>query len=65
MSVPRSEDILAVAQENVAAFIRDQASTRRLTPIIRSLNQDLLDGDMASRDMAARALAHLGFVEHA
>ncbi|GAA5073110.1 hypothetical protein KUV65_12225 [Maritalea mobilis] len=65
MSVPRSEEILAVAKENVAAFIRDQASTRSLTPIIRTLNDDLLSGDETARDMAARALAHLGFLERA
>ncbi|AHM04071.1 hypothetical protein roselon_01699 [Roseibacterium elongatum DSM 19469] len=65
MSVPNSEDILAVAKENVAAFIRDQTSARALSPMIRHLNDDLLSGDQAAREMAARALAHLGFVERA
>jgi hypothetical protein len=65
MSVYRSDDILAIAKESVAAFIRDQASSRTLSPLIRSLNDELLRGDEIAREKAAKALSHLGFVEAA
>jgi hypothetical protein len=59
------EEILAISSERVAAFIRDQASSRNLTPIVRKLNADLMSEDSTASEMAARALRHLGFVERA
>lgn len=57
------EVILAVPPDNVARFIREQTDARRLSPLVRRLNRDLLSGDPSARAMAARALRHLGFVD--
>jgi hypothetical protein len=57
------EDILAMSTENVASFIREQASTRSLSPLMRKLNKDLMGGDPSASELAARALRHLGFVD--
>jgi hypothetical protein len=59
------EEILAISSESVAAFIRDQASSRSLTPLVRKLNADLMSEDPTASEMAARALRHLGFIERA
>jgi hypothetical protein len=57
------EDILAMSTENVASFIREQASARSLSPLMRKLNKDLMGGDPSASELAARALRHLGFVD--
>ncbi len=57
------EEILAISADSIAAFIRDQASSRRLTPLVRKLNADLMGADPSASEMAARALRHMGFVE--
>ena len=57
------EEILAISSESVASFIREQASTRSLSPLMRRLNKDLMGSDPSASDLAARALRHLGFVE--
>ncbi|MDG4649899.1 hypothetical protein P6F26_15745 [Roseibacterium sp. SDUM158017] len=57
------EEILAISSESIGAFIRDQASSRNLSPLVRKLNADLMGGDATASDMAARALRHLGFVD--
>lgn len=57
------EVILAVPSENVARFIREQTGARRLSPLVRKLNRDLMSDDPCARAKAARALRHLGFVD--
>jgi len=57
------EDILAMSTDNVASFIRKQASARNLSPLMRKLNKDLMGGDPSASELAARALRHLGFVD--
>jgi hypothetical protein len=57
------KDILAISSDSVAAFIRDQASSRSLSPLMRKLNDDLMGGDPSASELAARALRHLGFIE--
>jgi hypothetical protein len=63
MRVPNTEDILSVATDGVADFIRQQASARTLARMVRQLNAELLDGDAVARDMAAAALRHLGLAD--
>jgi len=62
MTVPTSTDILAVAPDAVGAFIRQHASTKTLSRMVKRLNRDLLEGDTAARAMAERALDHLGLM---
>jgi hypothetical protein len=57
------EEILAISSDSIGAFIREQASCRRLTPLVRKLNADLMSPDPSASEMAARALRHMGFVE--
>jgi hypothetical protein len=57
------EEILAISSERIGMFIRDRASTKSLSPLVRKLNADLLGGDPTASEMAARALRHMGFVE--
>lgn len=57
------EFILAISSDRVASFIRQQAEARRLSPLMKRLNADLLGQDPAARATAARALRHLGFVD--
>jgi hypothetical protein len=57
------EDILSISSDSVASFIRDQASSRSLSPLMRKLNNDLMGGDPSASALAARALKHLGFLE--
>ncbi len=52
-----------MSTDNVATFIREQASARSLSPLMRKLNKDLMEGDPSASDLAARALRHLGFVD--
>jgi hypothetical protein len=57
------EFILAISPDGVASFIREQAETRNLSPLMKRLNADLLGQDPTASAMAARALRHLGFVD--
>jgi hypothetical protein len=65
MSDLKAEEVLCVASEQIGSFIRDQASSRTLTPLVRRLNEDLLGDDIAASELAARPLCHLGFVVRA
>ena len=60
MTVPNSDDILAVARDHVPEFIQHHAATKTLSRMVKSLNHDLLNGDDRASDLAARALDHLG-----
>jgi hypothetical protein len=57
------EDILAISSDGVPSFIREQATARCLSPLMRKLNDDLMGGDPSASELAARALRHLGFIE--
>jgi hypothetical protein len=57
------EDILSISTDGVASFIREKASSRSLSPLMRKLNDDLMGGDPSASELAARALRHLGFLE--
>ncbi len=57
------EEILAISSDGIASFIREQASTRSLSPLMRKLNDDLLGTDPSASALAERALRHLGFIE--
>ncbi len=63
--MPSSEDILALGRDQIATFIQDHASAKTLSELIKRLNEELIAGDAAARELAARALQHLGFVEYA
>jgi hypothetical protein len=57
------EEILAISTDGVAAFIREQASSRSLSPLMRRLNSDLMGRDPSASQLAERALRHLGFID--
>lgn len=61
MMVPSSQDIMALHEESVARFIRDQARARTLSILMKDLNRDLLGDDVGASALAARALSKLGF----
>jgi hypothetical protein len=64
MTVPKTEDILSVAPQQVPDFIRRHAGARTLSRMVKRLNRELLDGDDTASGMAAAALRHLGFMDH-
>lgn len=57
------EDILSMTSEGVALFIRERASARSLSPLMRKLNDDLMGKDPSASEMAERALRHMGFLD--
>lgn len=57
------QEILALSSDGVAGFIREQASARRLSPLMQKLNADLMGSDPSASELAAQALRHLGFVD--
>jgi hypothetical protein len=57
------EGILAISSDCIGAFIRELADARRLSPLMKRLNADLLGNDPSASALAARALRHLGFVD--
>lgn len=61
MTVPNANDILSISDDGIARFIRDHASARTLSTMMKELNNDLLSDDIAASELAARALRHLGF----
>ena len=63
MTVPKTEEILRVAPQSVPDFIRSHANARTLSRLVKRLNRELQDSDKRVRDMAAAALAHLGFAD--
>jgi len=63
MTVPTAHDILSLRDETIPSFILSHAQDRTLSRIMRKLNEDMLKGDSAARDMAARAIARLGFTD--
>jgi hypothetical protein len=63
--MPKTEEILAVAPESVADFIRTHAAARTLHVLVKRLNAELLEGDDRVRSAAAAALRHLGFCDQA
>jgi hypothetical protein len=52
---------MALHEESVARFIRDQARARTLSILMKDLNRDLLGDDVGASALAARALSKLGF----
>jgi hypothetical protein len=63
MTTTDPEGILAIPSDRIGAFIRKLADARRLSPLMKRLNADLLGDDPSSSALAARALRHLGFVD--
>jgi len=58
-----TEDVLAIPQDQVPEVIRKLTETRGFSSLVHRINADVLSGNPQSRDMAQRALRHLGFVE--
>lgn len=63
--MPSPEDILSIDRAQVPQFIRELVSEKTLSTLMQQLNELLIAGDEASRELAARALQHLGFPETA
>ena len=54
--------ILGLSDDQVAHFMRDRVSSKSLHTTVKALNEDVLSGDPARRDVAMKALTRLGFV---
>lgn len=65
MHMPSPEDILSIDSSKIADFIQDQAAAKRLSVLVKQLNDLLASGDTAASPLAAQALRHLGFPEYA
>ncbi|WP_425091833.1 hypothetical protein [Tropicimonas sp. S265A] len=55
-------NILSLREEEVAEFLRDAMTSKRLSTIVKHLNSELLDGAPESKEKASAALTRLGFV---
>ena len=53
-----AQTILALSAEEVSSFVKEQASSRKLSGLMKALNDAALEGDK----IAQRAIEHMGFV---
>jgi N-acetylglucosamine kinase-like BadF-type ATPase len=53
-----AQTILALSAEEVSRFVKEQASSRKLSELMKALNDAALKGDK----IAQRAIEHMGFV---
>ena len=53
-----AQTILALSAEEVSNFVKEQASSRKLSGLMKALNDAALKGDK----IAQRAIEHMGFV---
>ena len=53
-----AQTILALSAEEVSSFVKEQASSRKLSELMKALNDAALKGD----EIAQRAIEHMGFV---
>lgn len=53
-----AQTILALSAEEVISFVKEQASSRKLSGLMKALNDAALKGDK----IAQRAIEHMGFV---
>jgi N-acetylglucosamine kinase-like BadF-type ATPase len=53
-----AQTILALSAEEVSSFVKEQASSRKLSGLMKALNDAALKGDK----IAQRAIEHMGFV---
>ena len=53
-----AQTILALSAEEVSSFVKEQASSRKLSGLMKALNNAALKGDK----IAQRAIEHMGFV---
>ncbi|WP_424971350.1 hypothetical protein [Dinoroseobacter sp. S76] len=56
-------DVLALGDEDIGEFLRDQIAHKRLSALVHTLNEEILEGSAEMANAAARALARLGFVD--
>lgn len=55
-------DLAALPPQEVEAFLRQKISEKRLTPLVRRLNTDMLSKDAGRRAMAESALRRIGLL---
>lgn len=55
-------DILEIRDEQIEETIYRMIAQKRLSPLMESLNQDILDGSAEVAQRARDALARLGFI---
>ena len=53
-----AQTILDLSAEEVSSFVKEQASSRKLSGLMKALNDAALKGDK----IAQRAIEHMGFV---
>lgn len=62
---PAALEVLELKDEDIGEFMRRMIATKRLTPLVQTLNNDILDGSTELADAALRAFARMGFVDEA
>lgn len=55
--------VLALHDEDIGEFLREQIARKRLSQLVQALNRDVLDGTAEAASVALRALTRLGFVD--
>ncbi|WP_165927628.1 hypothetical protein, partial [Halomonas marinisediminis] len=55
--------VLALKDDDIGASLREQIARKRLSQLVQSLNNDVLDGSAEAAQAARRALSRLGFVD--
>jgi hypothetical protein len=55
--------VLAIRDDDIGEFLREQIARKRLSQLVRTLNQDVLDGTADAAGVAKRALSRLGFID--
>ncbi|URF47398.1 hypothetical protein [Dinoroseobacter shibae] len=55
--------VLALKDDDIGEFLREQIARKRLSQLVQSLNNDVLDGSAEAAQAARRALSRLGFVD--
>lgn len=60
--LPEPATIVAMGDADARSFVLSSIQSKSLSPLIGRLNEDLLDGDEASSDIARKALRRLGFL---
>ena len=61
MSLPRPDDILSISADSIGEFLTSEASSKRLSLIMKDLNEQLFEQDEQRVEKARRAIRHLGF----
>lgn len=60
---PAALEVLDLKEEEISDFLRGLIASKRLTPLVQTLNRDLLEGSAELAEAARTALKRLGFID--